>query len=333
MSNFTLSIILPIYNVKEYLERCVKSIEAQSFKDYEVIFVDDGSTDGSGNLADDLSKRFKNSQVIHKVNGGLSSARNAGLEVATGEYVFMIDSDDWIEDNAFETIVKYFKTKPDIIKFNLIRRPDGKRVFSTAEPGVYEKQAIEDSLLVNAIEDTGDFIFSAWSHVYKLDFLNKNSLRFVSEREIGSEDYLFNTQTYLCAESVIVIEDTIYNYDCRDGSLTQKYRKNLYTQYIKLHLLMQEAVTKSGKAGKFSESVAFSFIEKMIGVCIQNECLKTKDHSLFSGWINTHKMASSREYKEIMKMYPYEKGRKSRKILLPLMRIHIVLPTMYLLMR
>lgn len=333
MSNYTLSIILPIYNVKDYLERCVESIEVQSFKDYEVILVDDGSTDGSGDLVEKLAKRFINSRVVHKVNGGLSSARNAGLEVATGQYVFMIDSDDWIEANAFETIVNCIKDNPDIIKFNLIRRPDGNKVYSTAKPGYYDKKAIEEELIRDAIEDTGNFIFSAWSHVYKLDFLNKKSLRFVSEREIGSEDYLFNTQTYLEADSIIIIKDAIYDYDCRDGSLTQKYRKNLFSQYIKLHSLMQNAVNKCKKDDVFSESIVYSFVEKMIGVCIQNECLRTKEHSLFIGWINTHKMVSSREYKNAMKLYPYDKGRKSRKLLLPMMRVHIVLPTMYLLMR
>lgn len=95
-----LSIILPIYNVEKYLDRCMKSILKQSFKDYEIILVDDGSTDSSPILCDKYGKQLNKVKVLHKSNGGLSSARNAGLELAKGKYIFWLDSDDYISDGA-----------------------------------------------------------------------------------------------------------------------------------------------------------------------------------------------------------------------------------------
>lgn len=99
-----ISIIVPVYNVESYLEKCVKSIMQQSYKDIEIILVDDGSTDKSGNICDELAKREKRIKVIHKLNGGLSSARNAGIEIAKGEYLGFIDSDDYIDEDMYKVL-------------------------------------------------------------------------------------------------------------------------------------------------------------------------------------------------------------------------------------
>lgn len=102
--NLSVSTIVPIYNAEKYLEKCVDSIIAQTYKDVEIILVNDGSVDRSGAICDEYSKRDSRIKVIHKENGGLSSARNAGLDVASGEYVSFVDSDDWIENDMIETL-------------------------------------------------------------------------------------------------------------------------------------------------------------------------------------------------------------------------------------
>ena len=89
-----ISIIIPVYNVEKYLRECLDSILAQSYKDFEIILADDGSTDSSGNICDEYSMKYENIKVLHKNNNGLSSARNAGLDIAQGEYILFIDSDD-----------------------------------------------------------------------------------------------------------------------------------------------------------------------------------------------------------------------------------------------
>ena len=102
----TISIIVPVYNVEKYLERCVKSIQNQTYSDLEIILVDDGSPDSSGALCDQYAKEDKRIKVIHKKNGGLSEARNYGIEAATGSYIMFIDSDDWIDLDMAEMLCK-----------------------------------------------------------------------------------------------------------------------------------------------------------------------------------------------------------------------------------
>ncbi|HEL7541574.1 TPA: glycosyltransferase, partial [Enterococcus faecalis] len=99
-----ISIIVPVYNVEKYLEKCVRSILAQTFTDFELILVDDGSPDSSGAMCDQFAEQDERVKVIHKENGGLSDARNAGIEIATGEYLGFVDSDDYIADDMYELL-------------------------------------------------------------------------------------------------------------------------------------------------------------------------------------------------------------------------------------
>ena len=330
LSELFLSVILPIYNVKEYLERCVDSITCQENVGYEMILVDDGSTDGSGELADKIADRLENCRVIHKENGGLSSARNAGLEVAGGKYVIMIDSDDWIEPDTFTIIKQETKTNPDIFKFDGMMMPGGKKIGSIANVGEYKEQAIQRELIPMAVEKTGKYLLSAWSHVYRLEFIKSNNLRFVSEREIGSEDYLFNIQAMLCAKSIVVSDACLYDYYYREGSLTKRYRKGLFEQYVKLHQLMSKSINEKGFGETYRENVAVSFVEKFISVTLANECLKTEDHSSVQGWKNLHLMVNDEYFKSILKDYPLDKASKDRKMILLLIRMKMVLPLMML---
>lgn len=335
MSEPILSIILPIYNVENYLDRCVNSIIAQELdqSEYEVIFVDDGSTDNSGRLADALSEKFLNSRVIHKENGGLSSARNAGLDVVIGKYVFMIDSDDWIEPNTFSVVLDGLSSEPDIFKFNAIKKPSGEEYKSMVEAGEYDKNAILNNLLPMALEKTGAYLLSAWSHIYRNDFIKTNRLRFVSEREIGSEDYLFNIQALLVAEKVLVVNDILYDYDFREGSLTNRYRKGLFEQYVKLHTMIEEEINKKGQSSDLRSSISFSYVEKFINVCLRNECVIVKGHTFFDAWKNVHRMIRSNYYLQNAENYPYEKGKANRKIILTMFRFNIVLPVFFMMRR
>lgn len=122
LSPLGLSIIIPVYNVAEYLDRCVKSVLSQDYCDYEIILVDDGSTDGSGHLCDELAKQHAHISVIHKPNGGLSSARNAGLKIAQGHYIWFIDSDDYIAEQSLGAIMSQIvQDQAEVIFFSYIR--------------------------------------------------------------------------------------------------------------------------------------------------------------------------------------------------------------------
>lgn len=111
MSDYQLTVVVPIYNVEKYLRKCVDSILNQSFKVDEIILVDDGSLDHSGDIADEYASRYKQIKVIHQKNGGLSAARNAGIEVATREYIAFVDSDDYIDSVMYEELIKNLKNE------------------------------------------------------------------------------------------------------------------------------------------------------------------------------------------------------------------------------
>ena len=107
--NDLISIIVPVYNVEQYLRKCIESIKNQTYTNIEIIIVDDGSTDNSGAICDELKQTDNRIQVLHKKNGGLSDARNAGLKIAKGEFVGFVDSDDYIKEDMFETLYKLNK--------------------------------------------------------------------------------------------------------------------------------------------------------------------------------------------------------------------------------
>lgn len=122
MKEELISVIVPVYNVEKYLEKCVKSIINQTYKNLEIILVDDGATDNSGKICDELSKTDSRIKVIHKENGGLSDARNFGLDIATGEYIAFIDSDDFLKEDFYEYLVNLKnETNSDIIECNFIK--------------------------------------------------------------------------------------------------------------------------------------------------------------------------------------------------------------------
>lgn len=236
------SLILPVYNVQAYLTRCIRSILAQAYTDDEIILVDDGATDGSPAICDEYAARYDFIRVIHKENGGLSSARNAGLAEAAGEYVWFVDSDDWIEPDALETLRAACESRPDVVKFGYLR-VDGQttQVLPGVQPGTYETAEALEALRREAFCAAGRYILSAWSHVYRRDFLLEHGLTFVSERRIGSEDYLFNLTALQHIQRMTVLDRALYSYELRGGSLTQQYKPDLFRRYTALYQGLCEA--------------------------------------------------------------------------------------------
>lgn len=296
-----LSIILPVYNVYKYLNRSVQSIISQTFKNYELILVDDGSTDGSGELCDDLATKDNRIRVIHKKNGGLSSARNAGLNAANGEYIFWVDSDDWIADGALTTIINAIQEeKPDILKFGYYRSSDTVVSFvSSVDAGIYINER-KEVMLEKAFEDVAKFGFTAWSHAYKKEFLSKNGLEFVSERKVGSEDFLYNFQAYILAEKIFVIPNCLYYYDLRMGSLSQHYRPNIYQLFTQLYIELEKWLSHNGFEKRYKHQVAKFYVGRMYG-CISAEYYNFQEHPIELGRQNARKIMKVPQFKKALR--------------------------------
>lgn len=266
------------------MERCVRSVLQQKFTDYEIILVDDGASDGSPALCDTLEQQYDCIRVVHKENGGLSSARNAGLPHARGEYVWWVDSDDWIEPDALQKLYDAtVEEKPDMVKFQYYRVEGTKStpVCTNASAGIYDDR---DTLLQQACYTPGKFILSAWSHLYRRDFLLESKLEFVSERQIGSEDYLFNLESYLLARKVCVLREYLYSYELRQGSLSQRHKKDLPQRYEKLYICLCQQYEKAGMLEKYRGWLSAFYLWHLLrGTCIPNAYWSAEPEALKEG--------------------------------------------------
>lgn len=214
--NPIISVIIPIFNVEKYLKRCVDSIINQTYKNLEIILVDDGSTDECPGICDDYAKKDGRIKVIHKENGGLSDARNAGMKTASGEYIGFVDSDDWIDLQTYSLVLqKMFDTQSQIGAFNIISVSDGD--FS---PDLSDKFEVLDSQ--KAIENTIDNVkvkTVAWNKLYHRSVLKDLSFK------IGrlNEDEFFTFYALDKAERIVYLYRQCYYYYQRPDSIMGSY--------------------------------------------------------------------------------------------------------------
>ena len=236
-----LSIIIPVYNVEQYLESCVKSVITQTYQDLQVILVDDGSIDSSGALCDQLAKQDTRIQVIHKPNGGLSDARNAGLKVATGDYVAFLDSDDvyLLQDGIEQMMHVVAKDKPDLLLFQCVD------IYPVRQS---VRRAYDSDFLVN---HTGTEVFhqlvrmqsfnmSACFQLIRRELLEKHQLYF--EKGLLSEDVDWSLRLWQYVSKVRAINLPFYGYQHREGSISTTYTirnlrsyEHIFAKFVQLY--------------------------------------------------------------------------------------------------
>lgn len=239
-----ISIVVPVYNVEKYLRQCVDSILSQTFTDFELILVDDGSKDSSPEICDEYSVNNECVFVIHQPNGGQVKARKAGLKKAIGEYIFFVDSDDWIEPNALEVACKSAKdNNADIVTFdgyfcysNNRRLPVGQSIPS----GVFDKKAMIEKIYPNMLYSGRFFYFgiyaAMWNKIFRRSILTPNMVNVDPRLKIG-EDGVTTFATFLDAKRVCVLgSQHLYDYRDNNFSITRSYCPN---QFNNAKLLIQ----------------------------------------------------------------------------------------------
>lgn len=234
MKNKLLSIIVPVYNVEQYLSKCIESIIQQTYDNYELILVDDGTPDNSGLICDNYAKQFSQIKVIHKANGGLSSARNAGLDIAKGEYIAFVDSDDWIEPTIYSDMIDCIeKYSCDLVEcgINLVYENYVKPYDSTLD--IYEvidgKEALRRHLDIFNRTNQSIPRTAVWSKLFKRSFWENN--RF-PEGEIH-EDYLLTCMALYESSIVGIIHKGLLNHlTCNPNSIvnTRFSKRDLYKE-------------------------------------------------------------------------------------------------------
>lgn len=219
------SIIVPVYNVEKYLDRCMQSLLNQTLSDIEIIMVDDGSPDRCPQMCDEYAAKDRRVRVIHKENGGLGLARNTGLDAATGEYVAFVDSDDFTSVEAYENLFKAAEENgADIVYagFNM-QNSDGTESKCFMLDHTWEgKDIIEflKSMIFDTKPDIDTIWMSVWNGLYRRDLIERNNIRFFSEREYLSEDILFHTMLIPLCRKIVCIPQTFYHYCYNGTSLT-----------------------------------------------------------------------------------------------------------------
>lgn len=275
----SLSIVIPTYNVEKYLVKCVKSVCNQTLEDIEIIVVDDGSTDSSGRIADELTYTDSRIKVIHQVNSGLGPARNTGIDTATGDYVGFVDSDDWVEPDMFEGLLAEakrhdadvcacgFKTVSDEYVRGIYRQ-------SLANTTLKGNERIEGYRLdfYGPRDDSNEErpLVSVCIRIYKRSFLNKKQIRF---RNIRSEDIDFNIRAMRDAQIISFTEFTPYCYR-KDGqpSITNGMNSRMIKQYEDLVRALEECLKEErsdicAECYKRLQRGVFGYMRTLINVC------------------------------------------------------------------
>lgn len=271
------TIILPIYKVENYLDRCISSIVNQTYKNLEIILVDDGSPDNCPQMCEEWGKKDSRIKVIHKENAGLGMARNTGIENANGEYIFFFDSDDYV---ALDTVEKVFKvaerTSAELIMYghkNVDGNGDIKNTVTPySEKEYYEGAEIQNNFLADmlaaipGISRNRNIWMSAWMSAYKFSLIQRTGFRFVSEREYTSEDIYSLLCLMKDVHSVAVIPEAFYYY-CENGnSLSRTYHHDQYERLKAFYTACMEKCDELGYSQEVKERFPHLHMNNVIGV-------------------------------------------------------------------
>lgn len=266
-----ISIIVPIYNIEAYLEECIKSIIKQTYKELEIILVDDGSTDGSSEICDKFASQDKRIKVIHKQNEGLVLARKNGLQHAEGDYVLFVDGDDWIESNMCEELMKVMKqTDADIVHSGYFRG----LVLNLPPDLYYSRNSYRaDKFIRKHILNAGSNVeisFSIWSKLFRTPVIKKN-YKLVPDHVDYGED-LLNLIICACEENAIVsIDKAYYHYRVRPDSISHVSEINNFEQEIELYEAIIKILKQYGMAEKLS-SVTRHFFSTQMRKAVKRNC-------------------------------------------------------------
>ncbi|MBR5223562.1 MAG: glycosyltransferase family 2 protein [Clostridia bacterium] len=249
-----ISVIVPVYNVEKYLNRCVESILNQTYKDFEIILVDDGSPDSCPKMCDELAQNHGQINVIHKENGGLSSARVAGFKEAKGDYILFVDSDDYIENDMLESLMTaIIKDGSDMAicsYFTKYTEKTVKNFLPYDKPILEGKQEIENDYILpligykrNAKNIPGFLVL----RMMKRELISEEF--FVSENEYFAEDVVFDLMYSQVIEKISIVNKPLYYYCINGQSLTNKYRKNKWQMLKKLSDFKAQFLKEKGILG------------------------------------------------------------------------------------
>lgn len=288
-----ISIIVPVYNAEKYLSKCIDSVLAQTFSDWELLLIDDGSPDRSGEISDEYASKDTRIRVFHKSNGGVSSARNLGLDNAKGEYVTFVDSDDWLMPDTVEKCFPYIE-KYDVIQFGI------KFVYSE-DNSQYRTYKVDEN------DDLRKYIFKVIARdaflgvcggLYRRNLFEKNNIRFSSDL-ISGEDWLVKFELLIKSNSIAFLDIPCYCYNkYNETSCTHNFRYQTHFSNIQALARIVRLALEKYPDNDLSQQVALSkcnliydfFASKLV-----------KGYGLSYDEISNFRKVSQLKFKEIFK--------------------------------
>lgn len=277
-----ISVIVPIYKIEKYLNQCLDSLSAQTLDDIEFILVDDGSPDGCPAICDEYAAKDARMKVVHKENGGLLSARKAGLAAAKGDYIGFVDGDDWVEQDTFSNMYKAVcEYSPDMVLSDFLS-DFGDRAESSGqcfEDGVYDRARLEKEIFPRMLFDGRFYRFgvnpNCWSKLVRRDILEKNLMP-VDERIRMGEDAAFIYPCLLDSQKIACIKTPTYHY-----RITGQSMSTAYDERLKDIILLPYARLKAKNASsEFDMSSQLDYyLLYMVNFLLRNEAKSENKHS------------------------------------------------------
>jgi len=296
-----LSIIICAYNAGKYIKRCLDSIYDQDFLDYEVIVVNDGSTDNTREIVQSYDKDIK---LINKENTGLADSRNVGLKEAKGDYVWFVDSDDELEIDSLNVIYNAInKSNVDILKFNYRRVTDNKINVNPSLPS----DIYEDEKLINLrhqmLRNSYDHLFTCWMHVYKRELIK--DVLFTNEKEYAFDDTIFNNIVYSLAKRIQSINNILYRYIDNPTSIT-KNNSSWTKPLLNAYFYLKNKYIEMNTYDEYKDDLVYTFLDSAIlGKAKGKGGSLFMEYSSFNNIDETHKyvqgLISSNQMQELIK--------------------------------
>lgn len=272
MSEPKISVIIPVYNAGKYIRECVASVQAQTMSDFELILVNDGSTDNSSALCHEMTETDARIRVIDIENSGPAHARNVGIDAAMGKYLSFIDSDDIVSPEYLEKLL--FAAENFCVDIamcgSITTYPDGSKVnlksdFRTNE--VFDKSNIEKYLLPSYfVPGKSGGISCLWNKLYRRELLQDKGIR-LDEKRVRAEDWLFNLQCLLAYPRFVVIDDILYNYIIHPGSVMHTMRHGEWWQSFESMNILLDVNERIG--GNYQSDIALTCLQSVLEFAIQ----------------------------------------------------------------
>ena len=290
-----ISVLIPVYNTEKYLKKCLDSVINQTLEDIEIIIVNDGSKDNSQKIIDEYARKDNRIKYYIQENSGLGATRNKGIELATGEYIAFLDSDDWVENEYYELMYNNaIQSNSDIVISDYI--VDTYNV-STIYKNEYNEHSKEDYLKEVAMRNTSAF---SWNKLYKRKLIIENNLSFpIRDNFENIEDQYFTIKTIYLAKNISFLNIPLIHYIVRDNSIVNAYQKNLVLDGLNFYNQMNEFFKKHNASNDLYEALEIGML-KHICQSLSNECKSSNKKTLNHRLNEFRKIRNINEYKYLL---------------------------------